>query len=116
MPVQGDGVSFRRSFMTDLRHQLAQETESPPVWRVRFYAAGLSILFGFFGVVLLLPMARGVVSLVALPGSVLLAAGGVLGIRAQRGGDVAVSRRRGLWAAVCTVTGLIEVGAVLALT
>jgi hypothetical protein len=85
------------------------------VWRFRFYAAGLSILFGFFGVVLLLPMARGAVSWAALPGSLLLAVGGVLGVGAQRSRDVAVSRRRGVWAALCTVVGLIEVGIVLAL-
>jgi hypothetical protein len=40
----------------------------------------------------------------------------VVGIAVQRGADVAVSRRRGLWAAVWTVAGLIEVGTVLALT
>jgi hypothetical protein len=102
--------------MTDLRRQLATGTESPPVRRFRFFAAGLSIVFGLFGVVLLLPMARGVVSWAALPGSVLLIAGGVLGIAVQRGVDVAVSRRRGLWAALWTVAGLIEVGIVLALT
>jgi hypothetical protein len=101
--------------MADLRHQLAKETESGPVWRFRFYAAGLSILFGFFGVVSLLPMARGVVSWAALPGSALLAAGGVLAVGVQRSGNVAVSRRRGMWAALCTVAGLIEVGIVLAL-
>jgi hypothetical protein len=101
--------------MTDIRHQLAKDSESSPVWRFRFYAAGLSILFGFFGVVLLLPMARGVVSWAALPGSLLLAAGGVLGVGVQRSGDVAVSRRRGVWAALCTVAGLIEVSTVLAL-
>jgi hypothetical protein len=105
-------VSFRRTFKADLRRQLAAETESPPVWRFRFYAAGLSILFGVFGVVLLLPMARGVVSWAALPGSVLLAVGGVLGVAVQRGG----ARRRGWWAAACTVAGLIEVGVVLAVT
>ena len=109
-------MSFRRTFMNDLRRQVATETESPPVWRFRFYAAGLSILFGFFGVVLLLPMARGVVSWVALPGSVLLAAGGVFGIAVQRSAAIAVSRRRGLSAAVCTVAGLIEVSIALALT
>jgi hypothetical protein len=102
--------------MTDLRHQLAKETESPPVWRFRFYAAGLSILFGILGVVSLLPVARGVVSSAVLPGSVLLAVGGVLGIAAQRSDEVAVSRRRGAWAAVCTLIGLIEVSLVLALT
>jgi hypothetical protein len=102
--------------MTDLRHQMAQETESPPVWRFRFYAAGLSILFGIVGVVMLLPMARGVVSWLALPGGVLLVTGGVLGVGAQRSPDVATSRRRGVLAALCTVVGLIEVSAVLALT
>jgi hypothetical protein len=94
---------------------MAKGAESPPAWRFRFYAAGLSILFGFFGVVLLLPMARGVVSWAALPGSVVLAVGGVLGVSVQRGGDVAVSRRRGVWAALCTVVGLLEVSVVLAL-
>jgi hypothetical protein len=86
------------------------------MWRFRFYAAGLSILFGFFGVVLLLPMARGVVSWAALPGAALLIAGGVLGVGVQRSGDVPVSRRRGLRAAVCTLVGLIEVSVVLVLT
>lgn len=102
--------------MTEVRRQLAQDTESPPVWRFRFYAAGLSILFGFFGVVLLLPMARGAVSWMALPGGVLLAAGGAFGVAVQRSGDVAVSRRCGVWAAVCTAAGLIEVSVVLAVT
>jgi hypothetical protein len=102
--------------MTDLRRQLAIESESPPVWRFRFYAAGLSILFGVFGVVLVLPMARGVVSWAALPGGLLLAVGGVFGIVVQRSAEVAASRRRGSWAAVCTLVGLIEVGIVLALT
>ena len=109
-------MAFRRTFMTDLRRQLAKETESSPVWRFRFYGAGLSILFGIVGVVSLLPVARGVVSWAVLPGSVLLAVGGVLGIGAQRSGEVATSRRRGAWAAVCTVAGLIEVSVVLALT
>jgi hypothetical protein len=116
-PSEGEKrVSFRRTFMTDLRRQLAAETESPPVWRFRFYAAGLSILFGVFGVVLLLPMARGVVSWAALPGSVLLAVGGVLGIVVQRGAVIGTARRRGWWAAACTLAGLIEVGVVLAVT
>src|SRR6266498_3771495 len=80
----GRDVSLRRTFMTDVRHQLAKDSESSPEWR-----------FGFFGVVLLLPMARGAVSWAALPGSLLLAVGGVLGVGAQRSRDVAVSRRRG---------------------
>jgi hypothetical protein len=95
---------------------MAKETESPPVWRFRFYAAGLSILFGIVGVVMLLPMARGVVSWSALPGGVLLIAGGALGVGAQRSPDVATSRQRGVLAALCTVVGLIEVTALLALT
>jgi polyferredoxin len=109
-------VSFRRTFMNDLRRQVATETESPPVWRLRFYAAGLSILFGVFGVVLVLPMARGVVSWAALPGALLLAVGGVFGVAVQRSAQIRVSRRRGWWAAVCTLAGLVEVGIVLALT
>lgn len=109
-------MSFRRAFVTDLRHQVAKETESPPVWRFRFYAAGLSIIFGIVGVVSLLPVARGAVSWAVLPGSALLVVGGVLGIGAQRAGDVALSRRRGWWAAQCTVVGLIVVSVVLALT
>ncbi|GIM98230.1 hypothetical protein [Paractinoplanes toevensis] len=108
-------MSFRRTFVDDLRRQTASGTESPPVWRVRFYAAGLSILFGFFGLVLLLPMARGVVSWTALPGGLLLIAGGFFGIGAQRSRAVPVSRRYGWWAAMCTLVGLIEVGVVLAL-
>src|SRR4051812_8648118 len=89
-------VLFCRAFMTDLRHQLAKDTESRPVWRFRFYAAGLSILFGFFGLMLLLPMARGVVSWAALPGGVLLVVGGVFGLAVQRSADVAFARRLGM--------------------
>lgn len=51
----------------------------------------------------------------ALPGSLLLAVGGVFGVAAQRSCDVAVSRRRGVWAASCAVVGLVEVGVILAL-
>lgn len=109
-------MSLRRTFMADLRRQMATETESPPVWRFRFYGAGLSIVCGIVGVVMVLPMARGVVSWAALPGGVLLAVGGVFGVGAQRSADVTVSRRRGVLAALCTVVGLIEVSAVLALT
>ena len=101
--------------MEDLRRQSAAQTESAPVWRIRFFAAGLSIGFGFIGLVLVLPMARGVVSWAAAPGAVLLVAGGVLGIRAQRADAVAVSRRLGRWAAVATFIGLVVVAAVLAL-
>ena len=64
-----------------------------------------------------MPIARGVVSWAAGPGSVLLIAGGLFGVGVQRSGDdVPVSRRRGVWAAVCTIAGLIETALVLALT
>jgi len=107
---------LRRGFTADVRHQLARESESRAVWRLRFYGAGLSILFGIFAVVLVLPVARGVVSWAVAPGCLLMLTGGVLGVRAQRAEDVAVSRRAGLWAVVCTVGGLMETCIVLALT
>jgi hypothetical protein len=46
---------------------------------------------------------------------VLMVVGGILGVGAQRSGDVGVSRRRGLWAFLATVVGLMEFGVVLAL-
>jgi hypothetical protein len=59
--------------------------------------------------VLPLSVASGDVPWAALPGGVLLVAGGVLGVGAQRGGDVVRSRRMGARAALCAVVGLIEV-------
>jgi hypothetical protein len=107
--VGGGFVSFVRTFMAEVRRGLAAETETSPVGRVRFYAAGISILFGLLGVVLPLSMASGDVPWAALPGGLLLVAGGVLGIGAQRKADVVRSRWFGTRAALCTLVGLIEV-------
>jgi hypothetical protein len=108
-------VSFRREFMDNVRQQLAADTESTWVWLMRRNAAGLSAGFGFLGLILPLPMALGDVSWAAVPGALLLIAGGVLGFVSWFSGDVWVSRRSGAWAALCTAVGFTEVSAVLAL-
>lgn len=108
-------MSFRRTFRDGVRQQVARESESAQVRLFRFNAAGLSIAFGIIGLVLFLPIARGLVSWAAAPGCVVMLAGGLLGVGAQRSSDVAASRRLGLWAVIATIVGLAEVGVVLAL-
>ncbi|GIM78797.1 hypothetical protein [Winogradskya consettensis] len=103
--------------MADVRRQLDADTESPPVWRFRFFGAGLSMMFGFVGLVSLLPMARGVISWAVAPGSLLLVVGGLYGFVVQRTrDDVRASRRAGVPAALCTIIGLLGVCVALALT
>ncbi|NJC69100.1 DUF5353 domain-containing protein [Planosporangium thailandense] len=101
-------MSFRRTFIADVRRQLAAETESSPIWRIRFYAANLSILFGMIGLFGLLAMARGNVSWAIAPGCLVMLAGAVLGICAHRAAEIKTSRRFGFWAAICTVVGFVE--------
>jgi hypothetical protein len=101
-------MGYRQTFMEDVRRQLAAETESDAVGRMRFYAAGLSIPFGMIGLIGFLAMAQGDVSWAAAPGCLVMLAGGVLGICAQRKVGVTLSRRFGLWAAICTAVGSTE--------
>jgi hypothetical protein len=102
-------VGYRQTFIEDVRRQLAAETESHAIWRIRFYAACVSIFFGMVGLVAFLSMARGVVSWAATPGCLAMLAGGVLGLRVIREEGVKSSRRLGFWAAICTVVGFLEI-------
>jgi hypothetical protein len=94
--------------MDDLRAQFAAETESEAVGRMRYYAAGLSMLFGIFSLGGFLSMALGDLSWAAAPGSLLMLVGGPLGVLAQRTVHVPSSRRFGMWAAICTAAGFVE--------
>ncbi|GAA1805634.1 hypothetical protein HC028_03380 [Planosporangium flavigriseum] len=101
-------MSYRRTFMADVRRQLAAETESHAIWRIRLYAACLSILFGMVGLSGFLSMALGNVSWAAAPGCLVMLAGGVLAIGVLPNRNIASSRRLGLLAAGCTVVGFVE--------
>ncbi|GII25489.1 hypothetical protein [Planosporangium mesophilum] len=101
-------MSYRQTFMEDVRRQLAAETESDAIRRVRFFGAGLSIPFGLIGIAGFLAMAQADMPWAAAPGCLVMLAGGVLGICSQRKADVWSSRRLGAWAASCTVVGFLE--------
>jgi hypothetical protein len=98
-------VSCRQTFKDNLRDQLAADTESAAVARIRFYAANLSIVFGVMGLFAFLPMSLGEVSWAAAPDCLLMAAGGVLAAGVHRAPNVQRARRLSLLALLCTVVG-----------
>jgi hypothetical protein len=100
-------VSWRQSFREEFRRQTSAEIESPPIARVRGYAAVLSIVFGIIGLGGLFSLAVGNISGVQGIGLFFLIAGGVLGALVLMNRDVTTARRFGLWAAACTLTGLL---------
>lgn len=98
-------MSFRQSFKDNLRDQLAADTESAAVARMRFYATNLSIVFGVMGLFAFLPMSLGEVSWATAPGCLLMIAGGVFAVGVHRAHSVQRARLFSLLALACTVVG-----------
>ncbi|GIE31905.1 hypothetical protein Ait01nite_049500 [Actinoplanes italicus] len=109
-------MSWRQSFREEFRRQTSAETESPPIARVRHYAAVLSIVFGIIGLGGLFSLAVGNISGAQGVSLVLLIAGGVLGGLVLLNSDVVAARRLGLWAAVCTLAGFLAFFLITVLT
>lgn len=96
----------RRSVRDVAREHFAAETESPFVAGIRRSAATLSLLIGLIAAALAFAVTRGDVTPYAVPGILLMVAGGAFGALAWiKLFDVEISRKFGLGALAATVSG-----------